>query len=267
MTKIYLTSKYDSQTIIKGDCLKVLKKIPAKSIDVIVTSPPYNIGIKYNTYYDNKDLVKYLKWLTKIARQLRRVLKTKGSLFLNIGSTSVNPWITTDVSNIFRRYFILQNNIIWVKSISINKETKGHFKPINSKRFLNNNQEAIFHFTKTGNVLINRLAIGVPYTYKSNIKRFNQKQDKRCIGNVWFIPYKTINSKTQKFNHPATFPINLVRRCLRLHGNLKGTVLDPFLGTGTTLIAAKSLGMKGIGIEIDSTYVKIAVKRLKGFKS
>src|SRR6185437_9118017 len=100
-------------------------------------------------------------------------------------------------------------------------------------------------------VPIDRLAIGVPFKDKSNIARRGHAQDKRCAGNVWYIPYETVKSKAQKFNRPAGFPVELPERCIRLTGRDKGVVLDPFLGTGTTLVAAERLGWEGIGIDID----------------
>jgi site-specific DNA-methyltransferase (adenine-specific) len=104
----------------------------------------------------------------------------------------------------------------------------------------------------------------VPYKDKSNIARRGHAQDRRCGGNSWYIPYEHVNSKAEKFNHPAGYPVELASRCTKLHGNLSSNivVLDPFMGTGTTLLAAQQLGCKGIGIEIDPTYIKTAKKRL-----
>lgn len=230
----------------------------------MVTSPPYNIGINYGAYKDNKPYKQYLKWMDKLAKELYRVLKKNGSIFLNMSGTSVNPWIAYDVAQVFRQTFILQNNIIWVKSISIREDTHGHFKPINSHRYLNHNHESLFHFTKTGNVSIDRLSIGVPFKDKSNLTRrgSNTRPDKRCAGDIWFTPYKTVNSKAQKFNHPAGFPEELVARCIQFHGKA-GKVLDPFVGTGTTLVIAEQMGYKGIGFDIDKNYIRTAKKRIK----
>jgi site-specific DNA-methyltransferase (adenine-specific) len=150
-----------------------------------------------------------------------------------------------------------------VKSISIQDDTVGHFKPINSKRFLNNNHESIFHFTLDGKVPIDRLAVGVPYKDKTNIARRGHQQDKRCAGNVWYIPYETVQSKTEKFNHPAGFPVALPERCIRLTGHDNGVVLDPFMGTGSTLVAAERCGWQGIGIDVDQQYADTAIQRLQ----
>ncbi|WP_236938136.1 site-specific DNA-methyltransferase [Frigidibacter mobilis] len=106
------------------------------SIDAVVTSPPYNIGVAYRSYDDRKPRDIYLAWMEEIAKQIARVLAEDGALFLNLSSTGTDPWIAADVADRFRQRLTLQNRIIWVKSISINGETRGHFKPINSARFL-----------------------------------------------------------------------------------------------------------------------------------
>ncbi|MBL1256650.1 site-specific DNA-methyltransferase [Methylocystis sp. Sn-Cys] len=251
------------QKVVLGDCETLLAGIPAGSVDVVVTSPPYNIGVTYRSYDDRKPRQAYLQWLGRIAVEISRVLKHDGSLFLNVGSTNSDPWVAMDVANVFREHFTMQNNFTWVKSISIGNDSVGHFKPISGKRFLNHNHESVFHFTKSGCVELDRLAIGVPFKDKTNIARWGHERDKRCGGNVWFIPYRTVRSKSQKFGHPAGFPVELPERCIRLHGRQNPVVLDPFLGAGSTLAAAQKLGCDGIGIEIDPVYAQTSVDRLR----
>jgi site-specific DNA-methyltransferase (adenine-specific) len=250
------------QRVVVADCLSGLVALPADSIDVCVTSPPYNIGVAYRTYRDRMPRAAYLDWLGKVGRAIHRVLKPDGSFFLNIGGTGGDPWIATDAGRAMGETFILQNHIIWVKSLSIGHDSVGHFKPINSPRYLNHNHEAIFHFTKTGAVAVDRLAVGVPFKDKSNIARWGHTRDRRCAGNVWFMPYQTVKSRREKFDHPAGFPVELPLRCIQLHGVESPRVLDPFLGAGTTLVAAQTLGAEGIGFEIDAAYAERAMQRL-----
>lgn len=252
-----------NQSVVLGDCLAVLRTMEPASVDAIVTSPPYNIGVAYKSYDDNRPRKAYLSWLRRVSKQLSRVLKADGSFFLNAGSTSVDPWVAMDVAGAFRDEFILQNNIAWVKSISLSDQSFGHFKPINSRRFLNQNHESLFHFTKSGAVPLDRLSVGVPFKDKSNIARWGHAVDKRCAGNVWFVPYKTVQSKAEKFDHPAGFPVGLPERCMLLHGKEDMLVLDPFAGAGATLVAAERLGHRGIGIEIDPHYAETCVSRLE----
>jgi site-specific DNA-methyltransferase (adenine-specific) len=251
------------QTIVIGDCLDVLPRLPEQSIDVVVTSPPYNIGLRYRSYDDGGDRAEYLAWLREVAALLKRALKGDGSFFLNIAGTNSDPWIAADAANAMRDLFTLQNSIVWVKSVSIGDDTLGHFKPVNSRRYLNHTHEHVFHFTKAGATPLDRLAVGVPFKDKSNIARFGHAEDRRCAGDVWFIPYKTIRSKSQRSHHPSPFPVELPERCIRLHGKPGATVLDPFLGIGSTLVAAQKLGCRGIGIELDPDYADAAAWRLR----
>ena len=112
-------------------------------------------------------------------------------------------------------------------------------------------------------VPLDRLAVGVPFKDKSNIARWGHARDRRCAGDVWFIPYETIRSKSQRDHHPSPFPVALPERCIKLHGKEDALVLDPFLGIGSTLIAAQHLGCRGIGIEIDKDYAEAAAWRLR----
>lgn len=252
-----------SISIQKVECLEGLKHLESNLIDIIITSPPYNLDIKYNTYKDKMKRDVYLNLLYKVFKEIKRTMKDNASFFLNIGASNKDPWIPYDVANEARKLFKLQNNIIWTKSIDIDGKTYGHFKPINSKRFTNHTFEHIFHFTKDGNVIIDRLSIGVPYTDESNIKRWKTKSNIRCRGNMWYIPYKTIKSRSQKNDHPAIFPEELAEMCIKLHGFDKNMIVcDPFVGTGTTMVAAKKMGVSGIGMDIDEEYIKYAKERL-----
>lgn len=260
-----------------GDCETVLAALDPQSISVVVTSPPYNLGIKYRTYEDDMPRTEYLNWTDTWTRALSRVMAERASFFLNVGAKPTDPWIPLEVAQVARRYFRLQNTIHWVKSIAIEREAAGsaaglerdvavgHYKPINSDRFVNDCHEYIFHFSPGGRTPLDRRAIGVPYQDKSNVTRWaGARDDRRCRGNTWFIPYETIQSRDRDRPHPASFPPKIPEQCLRLHGlGRVRTVLDPFLGLGSSAIAAARLGMNFVGIEIDEHYLKEAVKRTK----
>ncbi|WP_395496076.1 DNA-methyltransferase [Acetobacter sp. KSO5] len=255
--------KVGQQQIIRGDCQRALRRMEADSVDVIITSPPYNIGLSYRSYPDRKEEDEYLDWMLDVAHGLRRVLRADGSFFLNISGSSAQPWLPFELAVRLRDLFVLQNHISWVKSISVGEDSFGHFKPMNSQRFLHRGHEHLFHFTLSGDVKLDRLSAGVPYKDKSNIARRGHEQDRRCRGDAWFIPYETVRDRKQKFDHPGTFPVALPEQCLLLHGQEEAQVLDPFMGTGTTLLAAQRLGCFGVGIEIDPDYVAIARQRLR----
>jgi site-specific DNA-methyltransferase (adenine-specific) len=285
------------------DCVKGMARLPNKHVDFVVTSPPYNLGVRYGKFSDRQDRQSYLRWCEKWAAQIRRVLKPSGSFFLNIGSAPSNPMLPHEFVIQLRELFVLQNTIHWIKSIAIEDDrrkiitrrpyldplsappsrdpgedakrqvrariktaTYGHFKPISSKRFLNDCHEYIFHFTTTGKIDIDRLALGVPYQDKSNIARWSHTRgrDLRCRGNTWFVPYETIQSRAKERPHPATFPTQLAEWCIKLHGVSRvHTMLDPFLGIGNSAVAAKNLGIKHfIGFEIDEKYLVEAKRRI-----
>ena len=299
---------------IVGDCIEELKNLPDKTISLVVTSPPYNIGLKYHKYEDKKPREQYLEWIYDIFTELKRVLKDEGHIFLNMGYTNKDPWISMEVALKLKDILVLQNKITWVKSISVpdelpdpfinhlkslnksnksdiinikslesifndyvntnNKDilnkknptvTHGQYKPINSNRYINVTNEDIYHFTKTDKIECDRNGVGVPYKWKCNLihrKTKIIKPDIRCKGNSWFIPYDTINSKKERGYHPAIFPEGLAEHCIRVSGIKKGVVLDPFIGSGTTVRVAKKLSenkeyeLSGKGIDMDEQYIK-----------
>ena len=255
------------------DCMEGMERLPAGSVDIIVTSPPYNIGKGYRSYDDRQPREDYLDWMEEVAIAAARVLAGDGSFFLNIGGKPSDPWVPFDVARRFRPHFALQNVIHWIKSIAIEKEdvgnyenitgdiAVGHYQPVNSPRYLSQCHEHIFHFTKRGDVTLDKLSVGVPYQDKSNIGRWKAaEQDLRDRGNTWFIPYQTIRSSRP---HPTTYPVKLPEMCIQLHGCRPGTlVLDPFMGIGNTALAAIALGVDYIGFEIDPAYQEIAEARI-----
>lgn len=256
------------------DCLEGMKKMPSSSVDLVVTSPPYNLGIAYDTYRDNSDRDQFIAWCLDWAAEVRRVMTEDASFFLNIGAAPANPLLphqlilalTTGDSP-----FILQNTFHWIKSITVETRkgetiSAGHFKPINSKRYVNDCHEYLFHLTKSGDVPLERRAAGVEYADKSNIARWGHTggEDKRCRGNTWFIPYETIMSRDKDRPHPATFPVALVEQCIKLHGHDRiGHLLDPFTGIGTSAVAAQRLKIpRFTGFDIDEGYLATARERL-----
>jgi site-specific DNA-methyltransferase (adenine-specific) len=260
-----------------GDCLDVLRSLTPASISVIVTSPPYNLGVRYRSYDDTLPRERYLDWTGAWIEAAGKTLAPDGSLFLNVGAKPTDPWTAIDVAQAARPHLRLQNTIHWIKSIAIDQDAAGagagltkdlnvgHYKPINSDRFVNDCHEFIFHFTPAGTTRLDRRAIGVKYQDASNIARWRGAAgNRRCRGNTWFIPYETIQSRDKDRPHPATFPPRVPEYCVRLHGLSRTKVLmDPFLGLGNSAIAAATLGLDFIGIEIDRHYLDEAVSRVR----
>ena len=260
----------------QADCLEVFRSLPAASISVIVTSPPYNLGIDYRSYDDTLPRQQYLEWTDAWTAAAARCLEPEGSLFLNLGAKPTDPWTAMDIAQSARRCLHLQNTIHWIKSIAIEKDVAGaaaclekdlavgHYKPINSVRFLNDCHEFVFHFTPAGRTPLNRRSIGVQYQDSSNIGRWRSGgANRRCRGNTWFIPYDTIKFRDRDRPHPATFPPRLAEYCMRLHGVDRITcAMDPFLGLGSSAVAAARLDVDFVGVEIDEHYLATGVQRV-----
>lgn len=172
---------------------------------------------------------------------------------------------------------MLQNVLHWVKSIAIDRAAAGaaaglardlavgHYKPLTSRRFVHNAHEYVFHFTRRGDVPIDRLALGVAYQDRSNVARWRRPASElRCRGNTWFLPYPTIQRRAHDRPHPASFPAELPAWCVRLHGLASvRTVVDPFVGIGSSAVAAVRLGVGFVGFDIDPEYLATAAERVR----
>jgi site-specific DNA-methyltransferase (adenine-specific) len=260
-----------------GDCLTMLPGLAPGSVSAIVTSPPYNLGVRYRSYADTLPRDRYLHWTGDWIQAAKAALSPSGSLFLNVGAKPTDPWTAIDIALAARPHLLLQNTFHWVKSVAIDRDAAGaatgidrdlalgHYKPINSPRFVNDCHEFVFQFTRSGRVPVDRLALGVPYQDRSNITRWRSAGGgRRCRGNVWFLPYETIQNRDEDRPHPATFPSRLPDFCLRLHGLSRlRTVVDPFLGLGSSAVACARLGIDFVGIEMDEAYLKEAIERAR----
>ena len=253
--------------LINDDCLKVLPTIADKSVNLIITSPPYNIGMNYNNYKDSRN--DYVSWLSKIFNECCRVLKDDGHLFINIASGKIDPFTSYKVAE--KINWKLQNNIIWAKAVEVDGYVRGYSTPTPSKRYLQNGWEHLFHFTKDGNTPVDLEASGVPYNTDYNNAARNEKRtgkNWRPTTTCWHITYKSKATKqiTRQIagdkKHPAIYPKKLVEKCVNVSGLKNGIVLDPFLGTGTTGIVAKENNLDFIGIELDKDYFNFAQTRI-----
>ena len=247
-----------------GDCLEVMKELPDNSIDLCISSPPYNIDIKYNTYSDKR--LDYIDWQIEVWNTVSKKLKDTGHLFLNLQPTRKNYFMPFEI--VSKLDWQVQNIFIWNKSIQINGLVKGQSFAPRSNRYIANGWEYVFHITKEGNTQIDQTTSQVPYNPKwaeQNKKRFGKTH--RPTVNTWFIPYETVSKSTVKKlkgdkKHPAIFPKQLVEQCVQISSVQNGTILDNFMGTGTTGVVAKELGFDFIGIELDKDYYNFAKERI-----
>ena len=254
--------------LFNNDCLKILPTIPKNSVDLIITSPPYNIGMNYNNYKDNRN--DYVSWLSEIFNECCRILKDNGHLFINLSSGKIDPFTSYKIAENVK--WKLQNNIIWAKSVEVDGYVRGYNTPTTSKRYLKNGWEHLFHFTKEGNTPVDLEWSGVPYNNKyNNDKRMFKKTGRTWTSttNCWHITYKSKATKqiTKEIagdkKHPAIYPEKLVEKCIKVSGLKNGIILDPFLGTGTTGLVAKQMNLDFIGIEIDKDYFNFAKYKIE----
>lgn len=223
------------------------------SVAVCVTSPPYFRKKKYETQY--KTYEEYRRYLKQVWVEVQRKLKDSGLLFVNIGNSFDNQFKSFEIAkDVAECGFNLVQSVIWVK---------GHHSPVQGNKHLNHLYEYVFIFSKGEGYSLKRLAIGIPYKDKSNIGRWKvAKKDLRCRGDVWQINYETVQKHSQKL-HDAIFPKKLPEFCIRLASHRKSDiVLDPFLGSGTTTLAAFELGRRSIGYEVNLGYESIIRKKL-----
>lgn len=228
--------------MIIGDAIEVMSSM-TDSFDAVVTSPPYNIGVNYGLGIN--DRLSQEEYNDFTSSWVSHALAIAPVCVVNFGAPSSKPMNLAHFMNSVNLVGHIQSDIIWLKSLSTEEFSIGHFKPVNSKRYITNLVEHVFVISRDGNFPLDRLSIGVPFKDKSNITRFkSNKRDIRCRGNVWFVPYET---RTAKLEHPASYPIKLAEMMIKLSGGKR--ILDPFAGSGTTKAAADRLGFECVMID------------------
>jgi adenine-specific DNA-methyltransferase len=248
-----------NQKIYIGDCRSVIKKLSDNSISSAITSPPYNIGKNYGKYKDKVSLDEWKELIKEVFILLKKKLKKNGSFFLNVSPVPNNKTkeiIPLDAICYFigkETGFYLRNSIVW------------HFNNMqNCSNRLSGRWEKILWFVNDiNNYIFNLDDVRIPYITK-NDKRLDPDGGRNPT-DVWY--FDRVNNMTKKKLNiqdiPTMYPKPMIERIIRMSSNKGDTILDPFVGSGTTLLAAESLGRKGIGIDIDKKYKKVIQSRLK----
>ena len=240
--------------IIIGDCKKVLKKLPDNSVHLVITSPPYNVGIGVGRdgWTDKLPDKEYLKLTKTWLRECYRVLADGGKICVNLPLNDTSNIACLHLKIMKELGFTFKTNIIWVKWDSKRKEKFSISKwRIDKFKFPNQPNPIMLNVCEV--ILVMQKNKG----YSRGQKDLTLKEFERLRYNCWFL--KPI---AKRDNHPAPYPVKLTDRLIKLYSLAGQTVLDPFVGIGTTSISAIKLGRNSIGIEMNSEYVGMIKNRL-----
>jgi site-specific DNA-methyltransferase (adenine-specific) len=232
------------QNIILGDALSELPKLRSGSFDLIIADPPYNLGKDYGNNHDTKEFEDYLHFSQSWLKEAHRLLSPRGTLYVFMGFRYISY-----LYNILERDLGMKFNnwIVWHYTQGIGK-TRG-FSP---------RHDDILMFTKSKDFLFNLNDVRVPQKYyreRNNMRGANP-------GDVWEFSHVHYCNENRQ-NHPTQKPEGLIERMVLASSNENSLVLDPFLGSGTTLRVCQQLGREGTGIEINPAYIEMTRNRLQ----
>jgi adenine-specific DNA-methyltransferase len=251
-------SKEEHIVVYPGDCLEALCEIPKDTLQLVITSPPYNLGKEYEK---KLHIDRYLKEQKQVIHECVRALAPTGSICWQVGNFVNNGSIIpldTILYPIFAELGLkMRNRIIW------------HFEHgLHCKNRFSGRYETIIWFTKTDNYVFNLDPVRVPQKYPGKKHFKGPKAGKYSCnplgknpGDLWIIPNVKSNH-VEKTEHPCQFPVELIERLVLSMSNPDDWIFDPFLGTGTSIIAAVRHGRRGAGAETYEKYLKIAKDRI-----
>jgi site-specific DNA-methyltransferase (adenine-specific)/site-specific DNA-methyltransferase (cytosine-N4-specific) len=269
---------YFSNQIIQGDCEEVLKEFPDNSIDLIFTSPPYADQRKNS--YGGVSPDHYVEWFLPKTEQFLRVLKPTGSFVLNIKERVVSGERHTYVIELILK--MREQGWLWTEEYMWHKRNSYPGKWPNRFR---DSWERLLHFTKSKNFNMYQDEVMVPVgswarTRLSNLSETDKRRDESKVGsgfgkNVsnWLdrdlvYPTNVIHMATESYNrnHSAAFPIALPSWFIKLFTQKDDIVLDPFIGSGTTAVAAIQLGRDYVGIDVNQVYCDLTRNRVSALQ-
>lgn len=231
--------------IINADCLEVMKGIPDNSVGLVLTSPPYNVGIDYDNHNDNMPHDQYEEYLISRFENCINILSHGGHLIIQVANTGRNPYIhlTGVITYRLRNKIRMVGEIIWNKQNTTNNTAWGSWLSAN-RPSLRDTHEYILVFRKEGD--------------RSGISDITKEEFIDGTLGIW-----TLSPETRGIGkHPAPFPEVLTDKIIKLFTFKDEIVLDPFVGSGTTVKSAKKLGRRFIGIDCSQKYCEIAERRL-----
>ncbi len=230
-----------------------MRDVPNESVHLIVTSPPYNVGKEYAGHDDDMSFGKYLDLLDRVWKECRRVLCSGGRIAVNVADTWRTPYIPLHsfiTQQLLDAGMLMRGIIYWDKGTSVGASTAWGSWRSASNPTLRDVGEYILVFSKDGFKLHSR----------NKISTITASEFTQYTKSIWSFP--TASAKRE--NHPAPFPDELPSRLIKLYTHLGDTVLDPFLGSGTTAKMALALGRRAVGYEIDRSYKPLIDKKVGG---
>jgi len=227
-----------------------MKEIPNESVDLIVTSPPYNVGIEYDNYTDDLPFDDYLFFLMKTWKECWRVLKSGGRICINICNVHRQPYVHYSgliAQQLVQIGYTLRGEVIWDKGGSARASTAWGSWQSPSNPTLRDGHEYI--------IIAHKLESKLQHNGKTDMSK--RDFTTYTLGEWYFRP-KSTNKK-----HPVPFPLELPLRCIKLYSFIGDVVLDPFMGSGTTAFAAKMLKRNYIGYDISEKYCKLSREKVR----
>jgi DNA modification methylase len=257
MNKESIFSLKDAQPVLDQIILqdsRNMHQVSSNSVTLIITSPPYNVNKSYTGYKDQSGLDEYLNYLDDTWKECFRILRPGGRLCINIANIGRSPYLPLEsyfIQRLLKIGFFMRGQIIWDKDSSVGVSTAwgSWLSPTNPT--LRDVHEYILIFSKQTNTLKKSEESADPDITKEEFLEFTKSH--------WKFP--TENAK--KIGHPAPFPVELPYRCIKLFSFPGDLVLDPFVGSGTTCLAAKKTQRHYLGFDIDPSYVELSNTRLQ----
>ncbi len=256
--------------VMSGDCLKILPAVPAASVDLVFADPPFNIGYEYDRYDDRRKKEDYLRWAEQWLEAVRRVLKPTGSFWLAIG----DEYVAEHKIRLDALGWTLRNWVVWHYTFGVHCE----------KKFTRSHAHLLYYVVDPKRSTFNADAVRVPSARQTvySDRRANPKgrvpddtwvlrpqEEARCFradSDTWYVR-RVCGTFKERVDHPCQMPEAVLERIVQACTNPGDLVLDPFAGSGTTLVVAKRLGRRFLGIELSENYAEQVRRRLEGVEA
>ena len=233
--------------IYNEDCVDTINRICSQSLDLTLTSPPYNVNLDYDAYQDSRPIDEYIDWLSDIFLKIYDKTKPGGRLVINIGDLKNGKIPVSQLlsAKLYQKWLPF-TQIIWDKGHTSARTAWGSYMSPSNPSFPRPWEHILVFCKQTRNLQNNGNSDLTPLEWKN------------AAYGIWKIP----GEKKKNTNHPAAFPEELAIRCLKMFSYQNSTIYDPFMGSGTTAIACVKTNRQYIGSEISKQYFENSIIRL-----